>query len=312
MKRKLLSFIIPAYNEEACVDPLYERLSSVFLELTPNYACEAIIVENASTDATYDKLMQIHQRDSRFKILKLARNVGTDGGMTAGLAYAKGDAAILLCSDLEDPPELVLEFVKKWEEGFHNVYGITGRRPNGWLRSINSELFYWIINKMTGGMIPRNASDFRLMDRKLYTVLTQMKEHNRFLRGMVAWTGFRSCGIPYHRGDRAGGESKAYTIAVLQFALRSVLSFSFAPLRFSTFLGLLLSSLSFLAIATLTVKFLLFGVPFPGYGSIMCLILLLFGFLFLVLGIMSEYLGMIFEEVKSRPLFVVEEEVGLQ
>lgn len=311
MKRKLLSFIIPAYNEEACVEPLFARLSEVFSTFSAHYDCEAIIVENGSGDATYEKLQDIHKRDNRFKILKLARNTGTDGGMSAGLRYAKGDAVILLCADLEDPPELALEFVKKWEEGYHNVYGITKKRPNGWLRSTNSRAFYWLINKLTNNLIPPNASDFRLMDRKLYSVINQMKEHNRFLRGMVAWSGFKSVGIPYSRAARAGGESKAHTLVVLQFALRSIFSFSYVPLRSATILGTLLSVLSFVAIAILAIKFLLFGVPFPGFGSIICLILLLFGFLFIVLGIISEYIGMIFEEVKARPLFVVEEEIGL-
>jgi dolichol-phosphate mannosyltransferase len=311
MKRKLISFIVPAYNEEACVDALFTRLTQVFATLSAQYDCEAVIVENGSDDATYEKLQAIHAQDGRFKILKLARNVGTDGGMTAGLQYAKGDAAVLLCADLEDPPELVVEFAKKWEEGFHNVYGVTGKRPNGWLRSLNSKLFYWIINKLTNNMVPPNASDFRLIDKKLYSAINRMNEHNRFLRGMVAWTGFKSCGVPYHRGTRAGGRSKAYTWVVVQFAIRSIFSFSYVPLRMVTLLGMCLSFMSFVAIAILTAKFFIYGVPFPGFGTIICLMLLLFGFLFIVLGIISEYIGMTFEEVKGRPLFIVDEAVGL-
>jgi glycosyltransferase involved in cell wall biosynthesis len=309
MTRKLLSFVIPAYNEEECVDKLYDALASLFSQLA-HYDCEAIIVENGSVDSTYEKLLAIHQRDPRIKILKLARNFGTDGGMTAGLHYIKGDAAILMCADLEDPPELVLEFVKKWEEGYHNVYGIVQKRQGSWLRRLNSRLFYWIIGKLTNNLIPRYVADYRLIDKKLYNVLNTMDERTRMLRGMVAWAGFKSTGIAYDRGPRAGGVSKAYTLHVLQLALRGILAFSYIPLRGATILGIVLSIGSFLAITILALKFIFLGVPFPGFGSIICLILLLFGFLFVILGVMSEYIGMIFAEVKARPNYIVEEAVG--
>jgi len=306
--RKLLSFVIPAYNEEDCVDKLYEALVALFAKLA--YDCEVIIVENGSCDSTHTKLLAIHQRDSRFKILKLSRNFMTDGGMTAGLHYARGDAAILMCADLEDPPEIVLEFVKKWEEGYQNVYGIIRRRQGTWLRRFNSWMFYLIINKLTNNIIPRNVSDYRLIDRKIYQTVNTMHERTRMLRGIVAWTGFKSCGVPFDRGDRVGGASKAHTMHVLKLALRGILAFSYIPLRGATIMGAILSVGSFLSICALTLKFIFFGVPFPGFGSIICLILLLFGFVFIMLGIMGEYIGMIFEEVKQRPNFIVEEETG--
>lgn len=309
MPQKLLSFIIPAYNEEDCVDQLYVALYDLFTKL-PAYDCEAIIVENGSRDTTYQKLRAIHARDPRFKIIKLARNFMTDGGMTAGLRYAKGDAAVLMCADLEDPPEVVLEFIKKWEEGYLNVYGVIVRRQGNWLRRFNSKLFYLLINKLTGGVIPRAVSDFRLIDRKVIDAVNQMNERTRMLRGIIAWSGFKSCGIKFNRGDRVGGSSKAHTIHVLKLALRGILAFSLVPLRMATILGVLLSFGSFVTIGILTLKFIFFGVPFPGFGSIICLTLLLFGFLFIILGIMSEYVGMIFEEVKARPNFIVVEEVG--
>jgi polyisoprenyl-phosphate glycosyltransferase len=309
-KKKLISIIVPAFNEEDCVDKLAKALTDIFNTL-PQYDCEAIIVENGSHDATYEKLLLIHKADDRFKILKLARNFGTDGGMTAGMQYAKGDAVILMCADLEDPPELVLEFIKKWEEGYHNVYGIVQKRQGNWVRRMNSHLFYWLIGKLTGNLIPRYVSDYRLIDRKLYQTLNTMNERTRMLRGMVAWAGFKSYGIKYDRGARAGGTSKAHTLHVLRLAVRGILSFSYIPLRLATALGALLSIGSFLAIVILAFKFIFFGVPFPGFGSIICLILLLFGFLFTILGIISEYIAMIFEEVKARPNFIVEEKIGL-
>jgi len=309
MTKKLISFVIPAYNEEDCVDQLHVALDELFAKLS-KYDCEAIIVENGSHDTTYQKLLAIHARDPRFKILKLARNFMTDGGMTAGLRYAKGDAAILMCADLEDPPETVLEFVKKWEEGYLNVYGVIVRRQGPWLRRLNSRLFYALINILTGGVIPRAVSDFRLIDRKVIAAVNSMNERTRMLRGIVAWSGFKSCGVKFNRQDRVGGSSKAHTMHVLKLALRGVLAFSLVPLRMATILGAFLSVGSFVTIVILALKFIFFGVPFPGFGSIICLTLLLFGFLFILIGILSEYVGMIFEEVKARPNFIVEEEVG--
>jgi len=311
LTQKLISFVIPAYNEEECVDALHTALARLFDSLAPKYNCEAIIVENGSHDTTYEKLLAIHQRDPRFCVVKLSRNFGADGGITAGLHYARGDAAVLMCADLEDPPEVVPEFIAKWEEGYQNVYGIIKRRQGTWLRKINSKMFYWVINKMTGNLIPRAVSDFRLIDRKVYQAVNRMSERTRMLRGIVAWTGFKSCGVPFNRGNRTAGESKANTAVVLKLALRGIMAFSYIPLRFATILGVVLSVGSFMAIIVLALKFIFFGVPFPGFGSIVCLLLLLFGFLFIILGIMSEYIGMIFEECKGRPNFIVEETLGL-
>lgn len=311
MTRKRISFVIPAYNEEACVDALHVALSSLFEALSEKYDCDAIIVENGSFDSTYEKLLAIHTKDPRFKILKLARNFGADGGMTAGLRYATGDAAVIMCADLEDPPSVVPAFISKWEEGYENVYGIIRRRQGNWLRRTNSRAFYWLINKMTGGLIPRSVSDFRLIDKKVVNTINNMDERTRMLRGIIAWTGFKSVGVEFDRGDRVSGESKANTALVLKLALRGIFGFSYIPLKIATVLGVVLSLVSFTALVIFTFKFIFFGVPFDGFGTIVCLILLLFGFLFTILGIMSEYIGMIFEETKARPLFIVDETVGL-
>lgn len=310
LARKLISFVIPAYNEEDCIDKLCEALAKLFDSLSARYDCEAVIVENGSHDTTYEKLLAIRAKDDRIKILKLARNFGADGGVTAGLHFAAGDAAVIMCADLEDPPETVPFFIEKWEQGFQNVYGIVKRRQGTWLRRVNSKIFYWVINKMTGDLIPRSVSDFRLIDRKVVNAVNRMGESTRMLRGIIAWTGFKSTGVEFNRGNRVGGESKASTKVVLKLAIRGILSFSYIPLKIATVLGVLLSVISFVAMIIYTIKFLFYGVPFDGYGTIVCLILLLFGFLFIILGIMSEYIGMIFEESKDRPNFIVEEALG--
>jgi polyisoprenyl-phosphate glycosyltransferase len=309
--RKLVSVIIPAYNEEECVDELAKRLQGVFAA-NPKYDFEVIIVENGSIDSTWEKLLAIHESDARFKILRLARNFRMDGGLTAGLAHAKGDAAVLMTADLQDPPELITQFIEKWEEGYENVYGIvTARHGTGPLRRFNSRMFYWVAGKLTDDLIPPNASDFRLVDRKVYETINTMEERNRFVRGLFAWVGFKSIGIEMERAPRYGGVSNAHSFKVIELAFKGIFAHSYVPLTLITLSGLTLSFLSIVTIIALTVKFILFGVPFPGFGSIIALMLLLFGFLFSMLGVVAQYIGLIYEEVKQRPNYIVQAEVGL-
>ncbi len=310
-QRKLISVVIPAYNEEACVEELARRLQGVFAA-NPTYDFEVIVVENGSVDSTWEKLIAIHGCDARFKILRLARNFRMDGGLTAGLAHAKGDAAVLMTADLQDPPELISEFIAKWEEGYENIYMVvTARRGTGPIRRFNSRMFYWVAGKLTDNLIPRNASDFRLVDRKVYETINTMEERNRFVRGLFAWVGFRSIGIEHEREPRYGGVSNAHSLKVIDLAFKGIFAHSYVPLTLITLSGMTLSALSILTIVVLAVKFLLFGVPFPGFGTIVSLLLLLFGFLFSMLGVVAQYVGLIYEEVKQRPNFVVQDKVGL-
>jgi len=310
-KKKLISVVIPAYNEEASIDELVSRLQAVFTE-NDAYEFEAIVVENGSQDGTYEKLLEAREHDPRFKIIQLARNFQADGGITAGLSFARGDAAVIIAADLQDPPEMIAEFIEKWEEGYDNVYGIvTKRHGSGFLRRMNSRLFYWLINKMTGGVFPKNVSDFRLVDRALYETINDMRERNRFMRGMFFWAGFKSIGIKHERPPRFAGESKAYSLKVIELALKGIFAYSYLPLRFITITGLFVSLLSFLILIGIVVRVIFWGVPFPGFGSIMAVMLLMFGFLFTMLGVVSEYVGLIYDEVKKRPNFIVRNKVGL-
>lgn len=309
-QKKLVSVVVPAYNESDCVEELANRLQAVF-DSNPHYDFEAIIVENGSADDTWDKLVKIHESDHRFRILQLARNFRMDGGITAGLAHARGDAVVIMCADLQDPPELITSFLEKWEEGYENVYMVvTERHGTGRIRRFNSRAFYWLIGKLTDSRIPKNASDFRLVDRRVADVVNAMQERNRFVRGLFAWVGYKSIGIEHERPPRHGGESNADTLKVLDLAIKGIFAHSYAPLRLITAAGLVLSALSAVAITVLTFQFFLFGVPFPGFGTIICLMLLLFGILFSMLGVVSEYVGLIYEEVKQRPNYVVRDRVG--
>ena len=307
MSKKLISLIVPAYNEEDCVDELFSRLDAVFAT-EPKYDFEVVIVENGSLDSTWVKLQAIAEKDSRFKILKLSRNFRMDGGLTAGLDYIKGDACVLMTADLQDPPELIPQFLRYWEQGYENIFGvITKREGTGPIRTMNSKLFYWLAGKLTDGRIPRNASDFRLVDRKVYEAVKGMTERNRFVRGLFAWAGFNSIGVPMERPPRFGGVSNAHTLKVLDLAFKGIFAHSYKPLRLITVFGFVLSGLSFISIVPLFFLWLFVGVPFAGFGTLVGLFLLVFGIVSLMLGILSEYVGLIYEEVKARPNYVVSE-----
>ena len=307
MSKKLISLIVPAYNEEDCVDELFNRLDAVFAT-EPQYDFEVVIVENGSLDSTWVKLQAIAEKDSRFKILKLSRNFRMDGGLTAGLDYIKGDACVLMTADLQDPPELIPQFLRYWEQGYENIFGvITKREGTGPIRTMNSKLFYWLAGKLTDGRIPRNASDFRLVDRKVYEAVKGMTERNRFVRGLFAWAGFNSIGVPMERPPRFGGVSNAHTLKVLDLAFKGIFAHSYKPLRLITVFGFVLSGLSFISIIPLFFLWLFVGVPFAGFGTLVGLFLLVFGIVSLMLGILSEYVGLIYEEVKARPNYVVSE-----
>jgi glycosyltransferase involved in cell wall biosynthesis len=310
--KKLISLIIPAYNEEDCVDELAKRLSQVF-DAETHYDFEVIIIENGSIDSTWEKLQVISKADNRFKILKLSRNFRMDGGLTAGLDYVNGDACVLMTADLQDPPELIPTFLRKWEEGFENVYGIvTKREGTGPIRTMNSRLFYWLAGKLTDGRIPRNASDFRLVDRKVYIAVRGMTERNRFVRGLFAWAGFNSIGIPMERPPRFGGVSNAHTFKVLDLAFKGIFAHSYKPLRLITVFGFVLCITAFLSIFPLLFIWVVYGVPFAGFGSLVALFLLILGTVSLMLGILSEYVGLIYEEVKGRPNYLVSETLGIR
>ena len=310
MGKQLISIVIPAYNEQDNIDELGRRLGQVF-DAESGYDWEAILVENGSEDATFEKAMALNARDARFKVLQLSRNFRMDGGLTAGLNYATGDAAVVMAGDLQDEPEVIPSFLRKWEEGYEIVYQVvTERQGTGPIRRMNSQLFYYAANKLTGGRIPRNVSDFRLVDRKAYETVNTMEERNRFVRGLFAWVGFRNAGVEAPRAPREAGVSGAHTLKVLDLAMKGIFAHSYVPLKFIFAFGLIMSGLSFLALIAMLIGFVIFGVPFAGFGTIISVIVLMFGILFTMLGVVAEYVGLVYEEVKQRPNFVVREGYG--
>ena len=309
--KKLITIIVPAYNEEACIEELARQLTAVFA-VNDRYDFETLIIENGSVDRTWEILQSVNARDPRFKVIRLARNFRMDGGITAGLEYATGDAVVFMTADLQDPPELITEFIKKWEEGYENIYmHVLKRRGTGPIRSFNSRAFYWLAGKLTDNRIPKNVSDYRLLDRKVYEAVRDMKERNRFVRGLVAWVGFKSIGVEAERAERFGGVSNAHSLKVIDLAFKGIFSHSYIPLKLITMTGVVLSLTSFVSIAVFTYVWIFIGVPFAGFGTLVSVAVLAFGTLTFMLGIIAEYLGLIYEEVKGRPNFVVSEKLGL-
>ncbi len=309
--RPLVSVVTPAFNEEECIPELVDRLRKVFDDET-YYEFEVWIIENGSTDSTWNLIKEAAANDQRFNGIRMSRNFGADGALTAGMDHARGDAVVLMAADLQDPPELIPEFLRQWERGYENVYMIVeSRKDSSLLRRVNSAVFYRLAARLTDRRFPRNASDFRLIDRKVNDAVKSMKERGRFLRGLFGWAGFSTKGVPHQRPARFSGESKATTKTVMDLAKKGILGHSYIPLRVIFAFGVALSLSSIFAFMTLAIYWLLYGVPFAGYGSIVSLVLLAIGVVSLMLGVVAEYVGLIYEEVKQRPIYLVSEEYDL-
>lgn len=308
---KRITVVTCAFNEEGCIEELARRLIEVFDKM-PDYEFEVIAVENGSRDATLERMRDVRRRDQRFRIVQLARNFGLDGGFAAGLDRSDGDAVVMMAADLQDPPDLIPEFVAKWEEGFDNVYGVVANRGGTpALRRVNSRLFYWLIGKVSEHPLPDRARDFRLLDRKVYEQVRAIQDPHPFHRGLAAWTGFSSIGVEFEQPPRFAGKTKASSRGVSEFAVRAIFTQSMTPLRVMPVLGGLLTGGSILALIGLTVNSLLYGVPFPGFGTILAVVIMMFGVLFCFLSIIGIYIGLIFEQVRQRPHYVVNRCWGL-
>ena len=308
---KKISIIIPAYNEEGNVEELYNQLNSV-TENLPEYKFEYLFIENGSSDNTFQNIQNIKSTDSRVEYVKLSRNFKMDGGIAAGLDNVDCDAAIIMTANLQDDPKLIPSFIEKWEEGYDHVYGIVKSRPGkSILRKLNSVIFYRLMNKLTNNLVPEGVSDYRLVDRKVINAVKSLNEFNRFYRGFFAWVGFNSVGIEFNRQKRHSGTSHAKTFPVLGFAIRAMFAFSTKPLKISVFITFITSTLSMFILLQQTIRWFRFGVPFDGFGTLTGILLLFISLLFLILSILSEYIGLIYDESKKRPHYIIEEQSGI-
>jgi len=309
---KRVSICIPLYNE-ALVIPALERELVALMDRNPGYEFEVILVENGSRDQSYPLLREAHARDPRFKIVQLSRNFTADGGVAAGLQFCTGDCAVLMDADLQDPPEVVDTFLQKWEEGNDVVYGVIQSRERvGVIRRVFNQMFYWVISTTTKGHIPPNVTAFRLMDRRVYEQLNLMEEANRFTRGLCSWVGFKQVGVPFHRAGRREGDSKVNFLDLLKEGLDALFAFSTLPLRLIAIFGMLLCGFCVLVILYQFILTAFYSSPFPGYRTLVVLNLMMFGFIFIALGVIGEYLSRVYDNVKGRPNFIVRELVGFE
>ena len=299
-----LSIVVPMYNEEENLSELFERLGSALTKLAMSY--EIICINDGSRDNTLAEVVDFAMRDSHIKVIDFSRNFGKEIALSAGIEYAKGDAVIPIDSDLQDPPELIAELVGKWQEGFDIVYATRrSRQGEDWLKRTTAKYFYLLAKRLGEVPIPANTGDFRLLDRKVVEALKQLPERNRFMKGLFAWVGFRQTSVYFDRPPRAQGVTSWNFWKLWNFALDGITSFTVMPLKFWTYIGLSVSSLAFLYALILILRTLLTGIDVPGYASLMAVSLFLGGINLIGLGVLGEYLGRIFIEVKGRPLYIV-------
>lgn len=313
---KKLSIIVPCYNEQDVLPELFSRVSSVAAAWNLDY--EVICVDDGSRDRTWEMLRSKNQKDPRWRGLSFARNFGHQTAVSAGLHYAGGDAVVVIDADLEDPPEVIALFLEKWREGYDVVYGIREKRKVGWFKRLCYWTFYRIMARLVAFEIPLDTGDFCLISRRVLETINSMPERNRFVRGLRAWSGFRQIGVAYERSARFAGEPKYNFKKLVKLATDGLFSFSTIPLRVATYLGLSVSALAFVgAVFTLAQKifaaqFTRIGLaPSPGFPTIVISVLFLGGVQLICLGILGEYIGRIYEEVKGRPLWILQDAAGL-
>ena len=303
------SFVLPIYNELETLPELERRLAAVMDRM--DGSCEAILVDDGSRDGSWPLMRRLPERDARFRVIRLSRNFGHQLALTAGLDHARGQAAIIMDGDLQDPPELALDLAARWREGFDVVYAVREERAGEKLsKRLTARWFYRVLNRLSEVKIPLDAGDFRLVDRRVLTAMGSMREHRRYLRGMFAWVGFDQTGVTYVRDGRAAGETKFSLKKMINFATDGIVSFSAVPLRLTLNIGFAVSVLTFVA-GVLAIVFKLTGVyTVPGWASIVFGVAFLGGMQLTVLGVVGEYIARIYDEVKHRPLYLVSEELG--
>lgn len=300
----LISVIVPAYNEEIVIKSFYQKISSV-LDSQPLEA-EIIFVNDGSTDSTLEILLQLKELDFRIIIVDLSRNFGKEIAMTAGLDCCKGDAVVIIDADLQDPPELIPELILKWQAGYDVVYAKRiSREGESPLKKLTSKTFYRILKQLSRVNIPEDTGDFRLMSRRAVNALNSLRERNRYMKGLFAWIGYPQIAVLYHRDPRYAGETKWNYYGLWNLAVEGITSFSTAPLKISTYMGILTATGAFLYGIWIIFKTLIYGDPVAGFPTMMAIILFLGGTQLLALGIIGEYLGRIFSESKQRPLYLI-------
>jgi glycosyltransferase involved in cell wall biosynthesis len=309
---KKVTILIPCYNEEGSLDALYEALKEL-MDTQTSYTWEILMVNDGSKDRTIDIIKQLREKDKRICYVNLSRNFGKENAMLAGFDYATGDCMVIMDADLQHPPMTISDMLAKWEEGYEDVYAkrIT-RGKESWFRKQFSLFYYRMLKHLTRVEILENVGDFRLLDRKCIDALKNLRETQRYTKGMYCWIGFRKTEVWFEQGDRLAGESSFNFLRLLNLAIDGITSFTTAPLRIATIMGLFVSLIAFVFMCYILLTTLIWGDPVQGYPTLITVILFLGGVQLLSLGIIGEYLGRIFYETKGRPVYVVSEVEGVE
>lgn len=306
-----LSIIIPVYNEEAVLPELHRRLTSVAQSLAVTY--ELVFVNDGSQDRSIELLHDLARRDPSVRVIDFARNFGHQVAITAGMDHAQGEAVVVIDADLQDPPELIGAMLEKWEEGYDVVYAVRERREGDTaFKRFTAALFYRLLRRITNVEIPLDTGDFRLMSRRAIDAMKLFRERNRFVRGLVSWIGFRQTGVTFVRAERYAGETKYPLSKMVRFALDAIVSFSFLPLQMATYLGFIVSGISFLGILWVVYLRLFTQETITGWASLMVMLLFLGGVQLITIGVIGEYIGRIYDEVKRRPLYLIQARLGFR
>jgi len=311
--RPTFSIIAPVYNEEEGLPKLYERVSAVMNGLDEPW--ELVLVDDGSRDRSALVIAGLNEKDSRVKGISFSRNFGFQVAVTAGLDHAGGQAVILIDADLQDPPEVIPEMIAKWREGYDVVYGVReSRAGETWFKLATAKLFYRVIDSITGIEIPRDTGDFRLMDERVVSAIRRMPERNRFLRGMIPWVGFKQVGVTYARHARFAGTTHHSSLRkMVPFALNAITGFSYFPLQLATYIGFIMAGISALSILVVTfLRLFAPSTPLTGQATTLVAVLFLGGVQLIFLGVIGEYLGRIYDEVKNRPLYLVDKRWGVE
>lgn len=312
INRPDISFVIPMYNEEEVIDKFFKTMEKTLSKLK-SYTYEYVCVNDGSKDKTLAILKKYAQKQNNIKVISFSRNFHKEQALFAGLAEAKGKCIIPMDVDLQDPPELIGKFLKKWEEGYEVVYGIrTDRTKDSFLKRVTANMFYKIFNMIADTPIPENTGDYRLMDRKVVDAILEIKENRLFMKGIFSWVGFKSCGVEYKRPQRVAGSTKFNYWKLWNFALDGITASTTLPLRIWTYIGSIIASISGLYALFIIFRTLFMGVAVPGYASLLVSILFFGSVQLIVLGIFGEYLGRIFVEVKRRPRYIIDEKINCE
>ncbi|OJX70518.1 glycosyltransferase family 2 protein [Magnetospirillum sp. 64-120] len=305
----VLSLVVPMFNESGNLDKLFARLSQVMAEIDVSY--EIVCVDDGSRDDSVALALAHRDRDPRIKVVELSRNFGKELALTAGLRHTAGQAVVMIDADLQHPPEVIKDMLDKWREGFEMVIAVRrDREQESAVKRMAAKLFYDLFGRVSEVRLPQGAGDFRLLDRKVVNVLNNMPEHARFMKGLYAWVGFRQISIPFDVAERAHGETKFNLFRLYRLAIDGITSFTSLPLKVWTFMGMLVASFALLYGFVFIVKTLILGIDVPGYPSLIVAITFFSGVQLISLGVIGEYLGRVFSEVKNRPLYVVREAHG--